>query len=331
MSIINNQIALMVMGGLVIFTGCETTDDPSKDEIRSALEAIISDDEALGMDEFNDGGALDIEFGDITDGALGKTLEDYYPSDSLRFRFGRNVTDHEISVTHEFEGDSVVYSTISHTISGDFITVIFDTSGVLVDSFAKPFNIEAIRKVKFKKIDNTRQSRRNWRLIALTPIVSIAGSKIDIDSLVITKTLNGDFLYRFEAENLLDLYIDRENMTQFTTGTFITLKLYVSNTGPEYVWESGEGAHLRIGRGRRSLNGQLHARRKFFDDGDETHGDEVANDNEFTRIFFVHTPGMGFERRIFKMFVDVIDFETLFSTEGEYNAALWGFPYIAKR
>ena len=325
----NKQIASMVIGGLVIFTGCVTTDVPSKDEIMSALEAIISGDEALGMDEFNDGGALDIEFGDITDGALGKTLEDYYPSDSLRFRFGRNVTDHEISVTHEFEGDSVVYSTISHTVSGDFITVIFDTSGVLVDSFAKTFNIEAIRKVKFKRIDNTRQPRRNWRLFALTPLVSSAGSKIDIDSLVITNTQNDDLLYRFEADNLLDLYIDRENIPQFTTGDSITLKLYVSNTGPEYEWKSGEGAHLRIGRGRRSLNGHLHARRIFFDDG--THGDADANDNEFTRRFFVHPPGMGFRHRIFKMFVDVIDFETLFSTEGGYNAALWGFPYKSKR
>jgi hypothetical protein len=313
----------------LIMAGCENTELSNQEAIEAALEQIILESDNLGMDEFDDGGALDEEFGDISDDGLMRTMDDYYPSDSLRFRFGRRVTSHSRTIFHEFFGDTLVISTIDHAVSGDFITVIFDTTGALVDSFSKSFDITALRKVKFERIDESSDQRRNWQLAGLTPLVSSGGDKVAIDSVKFVGA-DGTILFNLESDGITDLFIDPQEMPQFTAWDSVTVLLYVTNTGPEYEWESGEGAHLRIGRGRRSDFGHLHQRRRLFDDG-ENGGDDEANDNEFTRVWRMHPPGWGHDRRVFKLFLDVIDFETLFSSEGSYNAAMWGFPYKSVR
>ncbi len=313
----------------LIMAGCENTELSDQEAIEAALEQIILESDNLGMDEFDDGGALDEEFGDISDDGLMRTMDDYYPSDSLRFRFGRRVTSHSRTIFHEFFGDTLVISTIDHAVSGDFITVIFDTTGALVDSFSKSFDITALRKVKFERIDESSDQRRNWQLAGLTPLVSSGGDKVAIDSVKFVGA-DGTVLFNLESDGITDLFIDPQEMPQFTAWDSVTVLLYVTNTGPEYEWESGEGAHLRIGRGRRSDFGHLHQRRRLFDDG-ENGGDDEANDNEFTRVWRMHPPGWDHDRRVFKLFLDVIDFETLFSSEGSYNAAMWGFPYKSVR
>ena len=313
----------------LILAGCENTELSDQEVIEAALEQMILDSDNLGMDEFDDGGALDEEFGDIADDGLMRNMDDYYPADSLRFRFGRRVTSHSRTITHEFMGDTLVISTIDHTVSGDFITVIFDTTGAFVDSFSKPFDITALRKVKFERIDGSKDQMRNWQLAGLTPLVSSGGDKIAIDSVKFVG-VDGTVLFNLESDGITDFFIAPADIPQFSSGDSVTVLLYVTNTGPEYDWESGEGANLRTGRGRRSDFGHLHQRRRLFDDG-ENGGDAVANDNEFTRVWRMHLPGWGHEHRVFKLFLDVIDYETLFSSEGSYNAALWGFPYKTVR
>ncbi|MFQ6608741.1 MAG: hypothetical protein ACE5EE_09420 [Fidelibacterota bacterium] len=329
MTLTKHKIMFLTAVFSILLFGCENVDQSDRDAIIETLDQMIMDSEHLGIDEFDEGGALEEEFGNITDDGLMKTLENYYPADSLRFRFGRRVTSHSRTVSHEFFGDTLVLATIDHAITGDFITVIFDTTGALVDSFSKPFDITAVRKVKFERIDNTSNRRRNWQLAGLTPLVSGAGYKVDIDSVKFVAT-DGTILFNLESEGIVNLFISPDEIPEFTTGDSVTVLLYVSNTGPEYDWKSGEGANLRVGRGRRTEQGHLHLRRHLFDDG-ENGGDAVANDNEFTRIWRMHPPGFGHQHRVFKLFLDVIDYETLFSSDGDYNASLWGFPYKSVR
>ena len=324
-------IPILAVAVLAFFgMSCEDTGEITQEEIIAALEDMIAEDEALNIEEFGDGGADDEEYGDITDGSFGRMTDDYFPSDSLRFRFGRRVDSLVMIISHEFIGDTIVISTIEHIVGGQFITVIYDTStGAQVDSFAKDFTTDAIRKVKFVRINNTDNPRWNWRLDSLTPVVSLGEDKISIDSLKIYSA-NGSLLYLFESDGIQDLFIKRDEIPTFQAWLPIVMKLYISNAGPVYNWESGEGAHLKFGRGRRDLNRHLHIRLRFYDDG--TNGDDaVANDDEFSCHWWMHPPGFGYNLRVFKAFVDVIDFETLFSSDGSYHAAFWGFPYHSVR
>ena len=105
----------------------------------------------------------------------------------------------------------------------------------------------------------------------------------------------------------------------------LKILMYVYNLGPEYDWESGEACLMRIGRGRRHQNPHHHMRRKLFDNGEN--GDLISYDNEFTRLWNVHPPGVLADSRVFKVMYRVIDYETLYSSDGGYHSSFWGFPY----
>ena len=313
---------------ITLFTmSCEVGEMES---IESVLEAKIFSDEYLDLDEFDDGDNLDyLEYGEISDDQLSRFVDDYYPSDSLKFKFKHNVTSHTKTVEHEYFGDTTIVSTVTHNVLGIFYTVVFDTTDTAIDTLSKSFDINAVRKIRFVRVDDSGRHKRDWQLDALTPLVSVAGDKVEIDSIKIQNAVNDSSLLLLESEEVGDWFISRENIPEFTMDDSLKILMYVTNFGPEYDWESGETCLMRIGRGRRHQNPHHHMRRKLFDNGEN--GDLTSYDNEFTRLWSVHPPGVLADSRVFKVMFRVIDYETLYSSDGGYHSSFWGFPYKVNR
>tara|TARA_B100000315_G_scaffold260870_1_gene326628 strand:+ start:2457 stop:3437 length:981 start_codon:yes stop_codon:yes gene_type:complete len=300
--------------------------------VESVLEAKIFSDEYLGLDEFDDGDNLDyLEYGEISDDQLSRFVDDYYPSDSLRFKFKHEVTSHTKTVEFEYFGDTTIVSTINHNVLGNFITVVFDSMDTSIDTLTKPFDINAQRKIRFVRVDDSGRHRRDWQLDAITPVVSFAGVNVGIDSLKILNAENDSILYSFSSDDMGDIFISRDNIPEFTMGDSLKILMTVYNLGPD-IEEKGETCLMRIGRGRRHQNPHHHMRRKLFDDGDTTeNGDEISGDDTFTRLWKMHPPGLLADSRVFKVIYRVIDYETLYTSEGGYHSSFWGFPYKVNR
>ena len=133
------------------------------ESIESVLEAKIFSDEYLGLDEFDDGDNLDyLEYGEISDDQLSRFVDDYYPSDSLKFKFKHQVTSHTKTVEHEYFGDTTIVSMVTHNVLGIFYTVVFDTTDTAIDTLSKSFDINAVRKIRFVRVDDSGRNKRDW-------------------------------------------------------------------------------------------------------------------------------------------------------------------------
>jgi len=170
-----------------------------------------------------------------------------------------------------------------------------------------------------------------WKIDALTPMTGGSGDKVSLTDLsfhALTDSLGvGELLYSYTADELGDLYIDRESLPTFTAFSRIVAFANITNTGPEYTMDStgvGEWVFLNYGRnhlqrGRR----HLHDSGMFFD--------ETMNDNTHSGAMRVHGPGPGQVRGVFRTFTEAIDLATIFVSDGGYNTSVWSIPYRVER
>jgi hypothetical protein len=236
----------------------------------------------------------------------------------------------------EFEtGEDTAIGLVTHTVMGEFIAKAIDTSNhEQIDSlsFTKEFSSIFTRKVRFVKVDDpSSPDGYRWKIDALTPMTGGSGDKValsDLSFYALTDSLDvGELLYSFTADELGDLYIDRESLPMFTAFSRIVAFANVTNAGPEYTMDStdvGEWVFLNYGRnhlqrGRR----HLHDSGMFFD--------ETMNDNTHSGAMRVHGPGPGQVRGIFRTFTETIDLATIFVSDGGYNTSVWSIPYRVER
>jgi hypothetical protein len=314
----------------LILTGCEDQQTDLSD-IEAELRQLIQDDEALRIDGLNDNGAVEVEYdeGLELDGGLAKILADtLWPgTDAYRIRFGRQITGMETAVDFDIDQENgVAIANLSRTLTGNFIVVAIDSNHAVVDSFVKPFESVFNRKVRFVRVsgNDSNSDRRHWRVDALTIGVGGTGDKVAISQIQIFSSDSTVADYTFTADEVGDLFIARDSLPTFLAWRPLRVEVTVENAGPEFPYLSGESVMLHYGRDRHHK-----ARRLMFDNGQ--FGDAVANDNVFTRVWRMHGPGMGFPRRIFGAFVDVIDFGTLYAEEEAVHTAVWALPYRSVR
>jgi len=305
-----NTIILIPLS-LFIVAGCvDSTSVNDQDNTESLLLELLDNDEAVGVDGFDSGGEMDLDhdIGLETEG-VARTFSDTLSfGQGYRIRFGRNLIDRERTV--EFEtGEDTAIGLVTHEINGEFIATAIDTNQEQIDSlsFTKEFSTMLTRKVRFVKVDDPSDpDGYRWKIDALTPMVGGAGEKVSITGLSfydLNDSLQvGELLYSFSADELGDLFIDRESLPVLTAFSRVVAYANVDNTGPEYTTDStGVGEWVFL------------------------------NDNTHSGAMRVHGPGPGQLRGVFRTFTESIDLATMFVSDGGYNTSVWSIPYRVER
>ena len=328
------KLLIITIPVLFFMAGC--ADNASRDETESILLALLDEDDAAGVDGFDSGGDMDLDHdvGLETEG-VGRTFSDTLSfGEGYRIRFGRRLLDRERTV--EFEtGEDTAIGLVTHTIMGEFIAKAIDTSNQeQIDSlsFTKDFSSIFTRKVRFVKVDDpSSPDGYRWKIDALTPMTGGSGDKVSLSDLsfhALTDSLDvGELLYSYTADELGDLYIDRESLPTFTAFSRIVAFANITNTGPEYTMDStGVGEWVFLNYGRNHLQ---RGRRHLHDSG--MFLDETMNDNTHSGAMRVHGPGPGQVRGVFRTFTEAIDLATIFVSDGGYNTNVWSIPYRVER
>ena len=318
----------------MVFSCSDTSQDNMFDE--SALIMLLDQDEAAGLDGFDDNGIMEMNYdiGLEYNGLLRSLGDTLGYGEGYRVRFGRQITNRERTVDFVIDGDTAV-GTVNYILNGVFMAEAMDTSNMEpIDSlgFTKDFTSSMTRKVKFVRVDNSNTPEGyNWRIVAMTPLAGGSGDKISIASVEIhSLSIDGagtpvisELLYSFSSDNMGDLFINRESLPSLTSFDPVLIKVEIENTGPEFSVDSsgvGEWVTMRYGRssyqrGRRHLN-------------DKGYGlDSIVNDNTHSGLMRVHGPGFNYNSRVFKAYFTSTDLATLFTEDGGYNSITWSIPY----
>ena len=143
------KTATLIFLFIFIINGCVDSSS-GLDEIESRLLEILDKDAAAGLDGFDSGGDMDLDYsmGLETDG-IARTISDTLSfGEGYRIRFGRQLISRERTV--EFEtGEDTSIAMVNHTFNGEFIVTAIDTNKNHIDSlsFSKEFTSILNRKV----------------------------------------------------------------------------------------------------------------------------------------------------------------------------------------
>ena len=319
---------------MFIINGCLNTLSET-DEIESRLLEILDRDVALGVEGFDSGGDMELDYsiGLGTDGIARTSSDTLSFGEEYRIRFGRQLISKERTVEFEI-GEVASIAMVTYTANGEFIVIAIDTSQNQIDSlsFSKEFNSILNRKVRFVKVDTLPSTEvSNWKVDALTPLVGWVGDKISLaeisffslsDSLEVV-----ELLYSFSSDELGNLYINRDSLPVFTSFSRVISYINVINNAPEYSTEStnvGEWVFLNYGKNRLQRG-----RRHLKDSG--MFFDQILNDNIHSGIVTVHGPGPSQIRGLFRKFIELIDLSKLLVSNGGYNMNIWPIPYKVER
>ena len=338
-----NKIHIIILGVFILIASCAKIDS-NNDFDESVLLALLDDDDAMGIDGYDDGGLLDLDYDTGLESiGLGRILGDTLSyGEGYRIRFGRRITSRQREVDFVVDGDTAI-GTVSYLFNGVFMAQAVDTTTTeAIDSmgFSKDFTSSMTRKIKFAKVDNANNpDGYSWRIIGLTPLIGLSGDKVSINSVDIFEVNSslteageviieqGEPIYSLSLDDIYDLYINRETLPTFSSFNSIIVKVNIENSGPEYAIDTtgvGEWVTIRYG-----LSATQRGRRRLNDLGLGV--DLNSNDNVHSGGWRVHGPGLGQNSRVFRSFISVVDLATLFTEDGGYNSVTWSFPYQSQR
>ena len=316
-------VLALSVGLLLLFSGCDNlsteSDEPSQSEIEEAILAIVNADSTTSLDGFFDQDDYAPDYSYDQGGLLKiSSPQDTLPNDLPHIRFGRRLTgDFQRTVDVNIVDDTA-YVSITTQFDAEFRVVFIDTSdtsGELPDPVVKPFTATSLQNLKLLRFRHTRNPRLNWRIIAVSPrVIFTENTPIYINSITLSTDGNTVFsLTNDDSSSVLNLWIDRDNLPVLHQGDTLHLVVGVENPDPFY-YDPGELCFLNMGVHRRILR----FRRLLFD---------PENDNTFERNVRVH-------RRVpvmCRLFIDLIDYRSIFDTEAPFYNFSIGFPYRVRR
>ena len=295
---------------------------PERQEIANALIYKALNDEAMSIKGLDDGKP---RFNNYVSSALGKsTSSDTLPYDYSKIKFGRiisQITDTTIlceihwdsafvDLKYYFKGtfeivsyENVIDSTISDT-SWDY-----DTTCVPFDSTSKLFNHITHQKAIFLRDQNTNNADKDWRLKYVTPLIiqNNLDSLLNIEHVNIASVVD---LPSISGEDPLQTFFNRETLPSLSFNTTISVDVKVQNNSP-FVYDPGELVLIHFGR---EIN--VDKKRVALSD--------IDNNGTHSGSFTVDSHG----EKIYRLFVDLIDLETIFNSDGEYNSVIWMIPFM---
>ena len=303
----------MLMLPVFVLMQCDITD--TEDNLITALKELINADEIIGIDGIDDQGAQDVQY---DYGTLAKIAGDIYPANLRLVRFGRKL---DAKPTREVEilatNDSIAIALVTTTATGQFKVVLMDTvSHTVADSVTKAFTEVAKQKIKLRRVRWTDRPRKDWRVVAASPIVArTVGNSIEISRISLIAR-NGNTtvleLVNDAEDSVLNHFLDRSVLIGMRPNGLYDLELALTNANP-YPVAPGELVTVHYGVKR----GVLKFRRPLQD---------PENDDVFSGVIGLH----GYRTGMCRIFFDVIDYAAIFDEAAPFNATYWAVPYLIK-
>ena len=302
----SRQFRLIAVGlgvlALALIWGCsdESTDDSEYSAAETDRDALVA---LVGGDSDVD----DVDAWSAEDAGGGSTDELISPINWARI-------GHRGDATFEVEiaGDTAATITRTRHWDGTF-RLITDTTGGERTRLDKPMYNVCVRKTHAIRVARTRYARLNWRITEITPetLASAAPNPHTVTPLRLQVTAAGENgpVTLLDLSDPLSTYLNRESVVTVGAGQELTIYATANTSDPAYAV-----IHPFVYRG-----GRLH-RAPLHDDGIAP--DILAGDGVYSGLFAAPQ-----RAGLYHAAVDLLDWETMFDSEGAYDAGGWSIPY----
>ena len=260
----------------------------------------------------------------------------YYFKGNFKIVLFDIVTDSSIASVNYIDGEQ--YDTTGYEIDSIYIdlysiwlydtTYVVDTSMVVVDSVltwsyedhysavdstTKSFNHHTEQKAIFLRTQNSDNASKDWKLKKITPIVfRPTNESFIISEIEFSTSGNSSSITLPEDDDTdwLEMYFTRDSLPEIDyQENLILSSVTVTNTDP-YTDEPGEVVLAHFGQG---IN--VYKIRKGLTDSND--------DGSHSGSFAVNSHGS----QVYRLFIDAIDYRTIFTRTGLYNAHIVMIPF----
>lgn len=206
------------------------------------------------------------------------------------------------------------YTVETHVDTVDsVITWSYTESFSPVDSTTKSFTHRTHQKAIFLRTQNTNNASKDWQLHKITPMIfepSDNSPEIRQAQIALAGTPSSIVLSALEGGNPLLTYFNRDSLPLINySGTVTLSSVLVENENP-YPRQPGELVMAHFGHG---VN--IYKIRKGLSDPDD--------DGSHTGSFSVNSHGT----KVYRLFIDLIDYNSIFTRTGAYKAHIWMIPF----
>lgn len=311
-----NISLLVTLSGLFI-VGCnkETTAPEFTDTDFLRQEVTSSDSLADFLDSedisLNDGDVRDFDYDDYSTLKTSATI--------TPLRWGRKIENITKVVNVEFF-DSIAIATVYKTITGKFIVKGIDTNGDTI-RVEKPFTTNTERKIRFRKIANYADPRKNWIPVAMTLIAGKTSntnfgiSQLEVFSTFDTVTVTDPLTYWFRMAPW------RGGIAILKPGDSVRVRLTLTSSE-----DSAEYAMIRHGAFNKFNNKRIRSRMILVSQT----GSAGAYTRVYEKKFIAHLP-MGHAYGRFHTLVDVMSYNSINDDTAPFMNMFWGAPYVVRR
>jgi hypothetical protein len=212
----------------------------------------------------------------------------------------------------EFAGDSAATITRTRHWNG-VLRLVTDTTGGQRTTLDKAMYNTCVRKAHAVRIARTRVPRDNWRITEITPEVlqSTAPNPYTVDPirLQIDGASDAGPIPLLDLTDPLNTYLNRETLPTVGAAQELTVMATLNSTAVAFAV-----VHPFAYR-----RGPLH-RLALHDDG--VAPDVTAGDGIYSGTFFAPA-----RAGLYHAAADFMDWETMFDSDGAYDAGGWAIPY----
>lgn len=307
----NGFAKLMVAASIGLLSAC--SQDPASinlDSDEEAIQYLVEENEDyFTLAGIDDDGAQPMEYDSDEFGKTSATIDP--------LRFGRKGRFQLESITVDRRDDGTALATIVRSYDGKFYVLASDSTDSIAAGklYTKDMENDIVHRAIFKKVDDSRDRRRNWRLRRVSGSQATSPGTTLSFEYVTVKTSNGR---EWTMTDPLEFITDLDSIPHLNHRDSVTVSVKINNLS-SYTDRHGETVMLRYKNDR----GLHRARKGLHDDG--IFPDRIANDGIYSGYWIVgQRPG------IYHALVDAIDNGTIYDDRMPYNSTVWGFPYIVR-
>lgn len=231
-------LVLSVLAFSAIIWGCSndsvstsnlTDDDYIKSVITSGYDNSQSNEDNLMAQTISD----------LNDGYAISDLGTTNPIDSLK-KWGRLITNVDVNFTITNEGDSLKDVSVTRNITGTY-HIIGYLNGT-IDSITKPYTEVLKNNLTFKRINNSSDVRKNWRLYKTSMLngetVTPQQGTSQVQMNKIEVYVNGTLQYTYNGPDFTQNVFTTKlfggtGIPQIDRGSLVELKVYTTSQNPD--------------------------------------------------------------------------------------------------
>jgi hypothetical protein len=343
---ITKKLVLLSMAVLIL--SCTKVEKiyllPERAEIVEAIHSKIVNDGVFSIDGLNDANAYSLEY---SSSSLEKALfPDTLEKDFSKIKIGRNISQViDTTILYDIKWDSA-YIDVKYTLRGSLkivtlddsthyitttkqdtnyindttyvVTTEIDTVGTTVmsfpvDSIAKSFTHSTSQKAIFLRTQNTDNAAKDWKLAKITPIIfestqdNLFIKKVSVN---ISGTSSNVTIPEEADTDPILTYLDRDSLPLINYNNAVTINAVEIENDDPYPEEPGELVMVHFG-----LGVDIYKIRKPLSDINDT--------GSHSGSFNVTSHG----KKIYRLFIDLIDYRTILTATGAYSAQVWMIPF----